>query len=156
MMDPLRDDLRKELRRLGPPPEGHDLSAIVAAWPEIAGETVARNAWPLRVGADGALHVAAASSTWAFELGRLAPELLTRLSERLGAAAPTSLRFAPGPLPASGDPDPSTRPQAVEITASDRAQAAELAATIDDAELRETVARAAAAALAQARSGRRF
>jgi hypothetical protein len=154
-MERLAGDLRAELRRLGPPDDA-DLAAIVVAWPELAGETVVRNAWPLRVGGDRTLHVATASSTWAYELGRLAPELLARFRERLGEAAPASLRFAPGPLPAALDVPAEQRPQPVEPAPDDRAAAAELAASIADEHLRDLVARAAAASLARARSGRRF
>ena len=154
-MERLGRDVRAELGRLGSP-AGGDLAAIVAAWPELVGETVARNAWPLRTGRDGTLHVATASATWAFELGRLAPELERGLRERLGGAAPPALRFAPGPLPEPGDPAPERRPHAVEPAPSERAEAATLTAEMADEELRELLSRAAAASLARTRSGRRF
>jgi hypothetical protein len=154
-MERLDRELRTELGRLGAP-DGGDITAIVAAWPEVVGETVARNAWPLRTGRDGTLHVAAASATWAFELGRLAPELERRLRERLGGAAPASLRFAPGPLPEPGEVAPGRRSDSVVPAARERAEAAALTADIADDELRELVARAAAASLARARADRRF
>ena len=37
-------------------------------------DAIARNAWPLRIGRDGTLHVAAASATWAFELDRMSAD----------------------------------------------------------------------------------
>jgi hypothetical protein len=154
-MERLGSALRAELRRLGPP-DGDDLAAIVAAWPDLAGDTAARNAWPLRLARDGTLHVATSSSTWAYELDRLAPELLGRLRERLGTGAPSALRFAPGPLPAASEVAAEERPEPVRPAPDDRAAAAELAAGIADERLRELVARAAAASLARARSGRRF
>jgi hypothetical protein len=151
-MERLDPELRRELGRLGTPE--HDLAALVAAWPEAVGETIARNAWPARLARDGTLHVNTSSAPWAFELGRLAGELL----ERLGPLAPKALRFAPGPLPAldrsaAGDPAAPDRPP--EPTVEERAAAATLAASIEDAELRELVARAAAASLARGRSRRR-
>jgi hypothetical protein len=150
-MDRLDPELRRQLGRLGTP-DG-DIAALVAAWPAAVGETIARNAWPARLARDGTLHVSTSSATWAFELGRLAGEL----RERLGPLAPPAFRFAPGPLPAAGEPapgDPSVPVRPPEPTVEERASAATLAAGIEDAELRELVARAAAASLAKARSRR--
>ena len=123
---------------------------------------MARNAWPARLARDGTLHVNTASATWAFELGRLAATILEQLRPELGETTPPALRFAPGPIP---EPDaeaaePACRARAREIGAEHRAEAAEIAAGIEDEELREYVARAAAASLArgsaEARSDRRF
>ena len=49
----------------------------------------------------GGLHVNTSSSTWAFELGRLAETILAQLRAELGEAAPRVLAFAPGALPES-------------------------------------------------------
>ena len=154
-MDRLERDLRRELGRLGAP-GGGDLAAIVDAWPSLAGETVARNAWPLRLSRDNTLHVATSSSTWAFELGRLGAELLQRLEERLGEAAPAALRFAPGPLPEPATAAPERRPRPVAASEEERVEAASLTACLDDENVRKLLARAAAASLARARSGRDF
>ena len=81
-MERLDRELRRELGRFGPA-EG-DMVAIVRAWPDAVGETVARNAWPARLARDGTLHVHTVSSTWAFELGTLAATMLERLSAVLG------------------------------------------------------------------------
>jgi hypothetical protein len=158
-MDRLDRQIRSELGRFGP--VGGDMTAIVRAWPAVVGPTVARNAWPARLSRDGTLHVNAASSTWAFELGKLAPTILERLRDELGEAAPPVLRFAPGPIPEPAAESPELRaPARPEIAAEHRAEAARIAAEIEDDELREYVARAAAASLASAsadvRSGRRF
>ena len=59
---------------------------IVAAWPEVVGAEVARNAWPARVARDGTLHVNTSSSVWAFELGQLAPNIVERLRAEIGDA----------------------------------------------------------------------
>ena len=96
-MERLDAEVRRELGRFGPI-EG-DTAAIVRAWPHAVGATVARNAWPARIARDGTLLVHTASSTWAFELGRLAETILSQLREQLGAGTPRALKFAAGPLP---------------------------------------------------------
>jgi hypothetical protein len=154
-MDRLARDLRAELGRLGAP-GGGDLAAIVDAWPVLVGEDNARRAWPARIARDGTLHVHTADSVWAHQLGLLGPDILERLRKRLGTAAPRSLRFAAGPLPSPADLEPDRLPQPPEPSPTDRQEAAALAAGIDDDELRDLVARAAAASLAGARSDRRF
>ena len=52
-----------------------------------------------RLTRDGTLQVNASSSTWAFELDRLAPVILDQLRPELGEATPPALRFVPGPIP---------------------------------------------------------
>jgi hypothetical protein len=158
-MERLERALRNELGRFGADHMGvdGDMVAIVRAWPRSVGETVARNAWPARLARDGTLHVHASSSTWAFELGRLSETILEQLRAELEEAAPQALRFAPGPIPEPAPPAPSEASAPVlEVAPEDRVRGAELAAVIEDEELRELVTRAAAASLAKARSGRRF
>ncbi len=154
-MERLGDVARRTLAAAGPA-AGGDLLAIAQAWPAVVGPAVAAAAWPHRIARDGTLHVATSSSVWAFELGRMQGEILDRLRAQVPGATPTSLRFAVGPVPAADavplpDGDPLPAP-----TESERVQASAMAATIDDADLRESVARAAAASLARARSDRRF
>lgn len=135
------------------------LSEITAAWPEAVGEAVARQAWPLRLGRDGTLHVAAASATWAFELDRLSPEIAERLALLVGDTAPRKLRFRVGPVPEPGAPaegHAEVVEEAPPLSPEVVAEAASLAAAIEDSELRELVARAARASLSRARSGRHF
>jgi hypothetical protein len=154
-MDRLDRQIRRELGRFGP--MDGDMTAIVRVWPAAVGETVARNAWPARLARDGTLHVNTASATWAFELGSLVSTILEQLRGELGEAAPPALRFVPGPIPDPLAEAPELRsPTPPQIAASDRAEASELAAGIEDEELRELVARAAAASLARARSDRSF
>jgi hypothetical protein len=147
-MDRLDRQVRRELGRFGP--VDGDMVGIVRAWPEAVGETVARNAWPARLARDGTLHVNASSATWAFELGRLAPTILEQLRPELGEATPPALRFAPGPIPepevTAAERRASDRP---DVGSEHRAEAAEIAAEIEDEELRGYVARAAAASLAR-------
>ena len=161
-MDRLDRQVRRELGRFGPVGgETGDIVGIVRAWPGAVGETVARNAWPTRLARDGTLHVNTASATWAIELGRLGPTILAQLRVELGEAPPPALRFAPGPIP-EPDAEAAERraPPRPEIGSEHRAEAAEIAAGIEDEELREYVARAAAASIArrsgEARSDRGF
>jgi hypothetical protein len=129
------------------------MAKIVEAWPGAVGPTIARNAWPARIARDRTLHVATSSSSWAFELGQLHDDILRRVRAATGAGAPSKLRFAVGKLPELGvDEDreagtdvlPDPTPEAV-------ARGVELAAGIDDEELRNLVAKAAAQSLSRAR-----
>jgi predicted nucleic acid-binding Zn ribbon protein len=131
-------------------PRVDELAAVVGAWPTAVGETVARNAWPQRIARDGTLHVATTSATWAFELGRLADDVLARLRAALGTEVPAALRFAPGPVPEPSAPAPESRAERPRPGPAERHAAAVAAAPIGDPELRELVARAAAASLARA------
>jgi hypothetical protein len=140
-------DVRRELSRYGP---AAGMADIVRVWPELVGEEVSRNAWPARIARDGTLHVHTSSSAWAFELGQLAPTILERLRETLPKNSTPALRFAVGHLP---EPDPTSAeragPEAPKPGPRERAAAAELTASLTDPELRELVARAAAASLAK-------
>ena len=148
-MEPIGPEIVREVGRLGPDGRAAELAA---AWPGIVGDGIARHAWPARVGTDGTLHVAAESSTWAFELSQLAPQLLERLRDSLGGRAPNGLRFAVGPLPDHLVADTvGQQARAVQPSAAEELEAASLVAAIADAELRETVAATAAASLARAR-----
>jgi hypothetical protein len=145
-MERLGHAAERTLSALGTPELGQ-LSTVTTAWPAAVGDAVARNAWPRRIGRDGTLHVATVSSVWAFELDRLAPVLLDRLSRELGEAAPAALRFAPGAVP---EPPPApAAPSPRRATPAARGEATRVAAAIDDPELRALVERAAAAGLAR-------
>jgi hypothetical protein len=157
-MERIGDSVGRELARSGGD-AGAALAEITSVWPQAVGEAVSRQAWPLRVSRDGTLHVATASSTWAFELDRLAPEIHQRLAALAGESAPAKLQFRVGPIP-----EPAALPQAAaeppgepfEVTAETASEAEEAAAEIEDPELRQIVARAARASLSRARSGRQI
>ena len=157
-MERIGDSVGRELARSGGD-AGAALAEITSVWPQAVGEAVSRQAWPLRVARDGTLHVATASSTWAFELDRLAPEIHQRLAALAGDSAPAKMRFRVGPIP-----EPGALPQVAEepvgepfvATPETVSEAAELTAEIEDPELRQVVARAARASLTRARSGRQI
>ncbi len=147
-MERLDGTIRGTLHAAGVPDVGA-LAEITRVWPHAVGAAIARAAWPLRIARDGTLHVATSSSTWAFELGLLADDVLEKLRTAAGAAAPTAITFAPGPVPeppATGPPETAAPASADEKT---RELAGRLTASMSDAELRETIARAAAASLAR-------
>lgn len=150
MIERLGPHVERELGRFGPEA---GIARLVDAWPAAVGETIARNAWPARVGRDGTLHVHTSSSAWAFEL----TQLEQRVRVALRGAAPARIRFAPGPLP---EPPPKAEDaryrRSVEPTPEQQARAWELVAVIGDEELREKAQRAAASSLARAASDRRF
>jgi len=141
----ITSDVKQELSRFGA--QGA-MPELVEVWPEAVGKMVAANAWPARIARDGTLHVNASSSAWAFELGQLASEISAKLAERLGERAPKALRFAVGHLPEppapsfeeARTPAPEPAPEAVQ-------RAVELAAGIEDEELRKRVERAASLGL---------
>jgi hypothetical protein len=124
------------------------MSETVEAWPAAVGPEIARNAWPARFQRDGTLIVHTKDAIWGFELGHRAAEIAARLP---GSPA---LKFVPGPLPEPAAAEPATAPR--RATLEERRQAAEWAASIEDVELREAVARAAAASLATRRDDRDF
>jgi hypothetical protein len=144
-VDPLAEQLRRELKALGP---NHAMSETVAAWPAAVGPEIARNAWPARFQRDGTLIVHTKDSIWGFELGHRAPQIAERLPGR------PPLKFVPGPLPEPGAPEEAAQPPPA-ATLEERRQAAEWAASIEDEGLRKAVARAAEASLAHRQDGRR-
>jgi hypothetical protein len=145
-VDPLGDAVQRELRALGP---NAAIGEVTEAWPAAVGADIARCAWPARFQRDGTLVVHARDSIWAFELGQRAAEISARLPGR------PPLKFLPGPLPEPGAPAEAV-PAPPAATLEERRQAAEWASSIEDEELREAVARAAAASLSKARDSRRF
>ena len=146
--DRIGSAVKRELARFGP---SGNLGEIVGAWPNAVGPAIAANAWPARVARDGTLHVATASSPWAFELTQLADEVLARLREQLGDACPSALRFAVGPLPEAGPEDETVQKRTVPTPTAEHGEiAGRLAAPIEDPRLRTAVAKAIAASLAAA------
>jgi hypothetical protein len=149
-VEPLGPEIARELGRFGP---AAGMAELLAAWPEAVGEGIANNAWPARFTRDGTLVVHTSDAVWAFELTQRADEIRGRLTKLV----PKGLKFLPGPLPepaAEAAEKPGTRVR--EATPSERRQADEWAAAVEDPELRELVARAARASLAGPPSDRHF
>jgi len=155
-MERLEGSLRGALKGAGVPDAGA-LADVVRVWPAAVGDAIARAAWPQRIARDGTLLVAATSSSWAFELGLLAEEILAKLSAAVGEGAPKAIKFSPGPVPSPPAPMGGAAPVAPpEINEATRQLAAQLTREMADAQLRATIARAAAASLARAAADRRF
>jgi hypothetical protein len=120
------------------------MGEAVESWPTAVGDEIARNAWPARFQRDGTLIVHTRDAIWGFELTARAGEISKRLPGR------PALKFVPGPLPEPGAAPASAAPEGPPpATLEERSRAAEWAAEIDDEELRDLVARAAAASLAR-------
>jgi hypothetical protein len=152
MIDRLGAEVEAQLGRFGTVGE---MARVVAAWPEAVGARIAAHAWPARLARDGTLHVATDSSAWAFELAQLALVMLERMHERLPETALSGLRFSVGPVPEfTAETARAVHPPPPQPTAEDRELARSLTAGLADEELRELVARAAAASLARAAADR--
>jgi hypothetical protein len=144
------DAVARELARFGP---ASGMAPLVEVWPAAVGPDIARNAWPARLGRDGALRVHTTDAVWAFELAVRADEIRARL----GDLAPPRLVFVAGPIP-----EPPLEPveeglrTGVEPTPEHCARAESLVRVIGDEDLRKIVAKAVALSLAADDSGRSF
>jgi hypothetical protein len=136
-MEPLGEGIREELRRLGA--DSSAASDQNDAWLAAVGPEIARNAWPARTQADGTLVVHVRDAIWGFELSQQAPEIAARLPGY------PRLRFVPGPLPEETFEEPPAALPAP--TAEQVREAEEMTASIDDRDLRESVAKVIKAAL---------
>jgi hypothetical protein len=135
----------EELGRFGP---AGGIGDVVAVWPDAVGPAIAENAWPARIARDGTLVVTASASVWAFELTKLDETIRSRLAARLGDRTPPRLRFVVGRLPERGaDSVPTSSRTVPEVSEAARQAGREIAAGIENEELRDLVARAAAASL---------
>jgi predicted nucleic acid-binding Zn ribbon protein len=88
---PAAAGLRAALERAAP---RTPLAAAQAAWGEAVGERIAAAAQPISE-RGGTLLVECSDPVWAQELDLMQDDLLARLRERLGDAAPKALRFRP-------------------------------------------------------------
>ena len=141
-MERLSDAVRGELARFGAPGR---LGEIVGLWPAAVGDAITRNAWPARIGRDGTLFVNTADSVWAFELSQRGREIAARLGV-------DGIRFVPGPLP--GAKTSPVQRKGPDPTPEEVREAARIAGGMGDPELRETIQRTVALALANRRSDR--
>ncbi len=74
------------------------LAEVQAAWPEVAGSTLAASTAPVSE-RDGTVTVACESGLWAQELELLGTDLLARLNAQLTQGAAVRLRFVVGSGP---------------------------------------------------------
>ena len=74
------------------------IAAVQAAWPSVAGETLATAAQPVSE-RGGVVTIACESGVWAQELELLGPDLLERLNTSLEAGRIEKLRFVVGSPP---------------------------------------------------------
>jgi predicted nucleic acid-binding Zn ribbon protein len=65
---------------------------VQSVWTEVVGERLAAVAQPVSE-RDGAVTVVCVDTVWTEELNMMGSQLERALQERLGIAAPTSLRF---------------------------------------------------------------
>lgn len=86
---PAANGLRAALERAAP---RTPLASAQMAWGEVVGERIAAAAVPVSE-RDGALLIECSDPVWAQELDLMQDDLLARLRERIGDAAPASLRF---------------------------------------------------------------
>jgi predicted nucleic acid-binding Zn ribbon protein len=86
---PAAPALRAALDRAAP---RTPLAAVQAAWAAAVGERLAAAAHPVDERA-GTVIVSCVDSVWAEELDLMQAQILARLRERLGDAAPQALRF---------------------------------------------------------------
>src|SRR5512133_2609221 len=135
-MEPLGPDVRRELKRFG---AASEIGDVVSRWPDAVGEAIARNAWPARFTRDGTLVVHTSDSVWSFELAQRADEI----RQRLAGLVPRAVKFVPGPLPAEGaeGTDEGSREWPV-ATDEEIQMGSSVAASVENDELRELVARA--------------
>ena len=151
VMDRLGDEIQSELGRFGP--QAGTSAAIVEAWPEAVGATIARNAWPARIGARR--HAARRDAR--LDLGlRARPAGAAGSGSGWGSSRRRAIRFAPGRIPEPDTPpapEPAAKPL-VEPDPETRKTAATLASEIEDETLRGLVERAVAASLARAADDR--
>lgn len=147
-MEPLGDDVRRELGRFGP--QGA-IGETVAAWADAVGVEIARSAWPARFQRDGTLIVHARDSVWAFELTQRAAEIAERLE---GVSA---IKFVPGPLPEAAVNEVVTPATAPAVASPEqRRRAEEIASEIGSEDLRKIVAKTIERAFANAPNDRSF
>jgi predicted nucleic acid-binding Zn ribbon protein len=78
-------DLRERLAPATP------LASVQRAWPEVAGPAIASEATPVSE-RSGVVTVSCRSAVWAQELDLMAPQLVERLNDALGAPVVASLR----------------------------------------------------------------
>ena len=122
---------------------------VITEWSELVGARIAQRTRPDGI-VDRVLWVEVATSAWLHELNLLRPQLLAGLRDRLGEPAlfdELKFRLAgqrhrdPVALRGPRRPAPPARPAPAPATGVARERIVREAAAVDDAELRELIAR---------------
>ena len=71
-------------------------AAVVASWPDLVGERIARAAQPESVSPDGTLFVRVKSSAWRQELSLMTPEVLSLINANRAAGRIKRIRWLLG------------------------------------------------------------
>ena len=111
----------------------HRLALLRAAWPAAVGKDLARRSEVVVLDGE-VLRIRVPDAIWRRSLWRMRSDLLARLRDVAGRAAPRGLGFIEGPVAASGEPEtrvPEPPPPHVLP-----ARVAEAARSIPDAEIR--------------------
>ena len=129
---------------------GGGFGAVIAAWERVVGHQIARHAMPTSL-REGVLRVRCDDATWASEIMHMGPTIARRLQDELGQQAPRQVKAYTGrvgSVPASAETVVDPLPQLDEATGERLAQ---MAARIDDPQLRARVLRAMTACVARRR-----
>lgn len=142
-------DVASRLTRYTRVPGGarSEIGRLRAAWPEVVGEDVARQAVIVRLSRAGVVAVACASGAWAQELSLRSERLLSSLTRAVPDVTVTGIRFVIGDHVMPAD-TASEEPRDVVPTDRDRAAAEAEIPELDDHELRALLVRARAARIA--------
>jgi hypothetical protein len=153
---------RRRIRRLGGlEPVGRVLGTaaagapealvrLVRAWPTAAGELVAREAWPVRIGRDGTVVIHCRSAVWASELTHLTTRLRAALEAAVGGPV-GGLRFVVGAVPERAAPQPAVPRR--EVSPGEVAAVRGWASAVRDPGLRAVIEQAALASVARRAEG---
>lgn len=115
-------------------------------WAQVVGPRIARLTEPLQV-RGGVLYVRVGHPVFAQELTQLRQEYLRRLNARLGEERLKEIRFKVGELPlpnapaSKADPDPTPRPEDVELSAQQRARLEEAVRPLEEGPLKQALRR---------------
>ncbi len=119
----------------------HRLALLKAAWPAAVGSDLGRRSEVVALDGE-VLRIRVPDATWRRSLWRMRYDLLGRLRQVAGRAAPRGLGFIEGPVAASAEPEPP--PEEPPRPGVLPPAVAEAASSIPDAEIRRRFESAAA------------
>lgn len=147
----LGEAAERVLRRVDPSGKRHSARAV-AAWRAVAGDTVAEHSRGAALRENGELLVYVDSAAWAQQLSLMADDLKRRMNAHLGRPLVRSLRFTVSRTAAKEAQQERREAQAeefyapdepapIELSETERDQAAHVARSVRDPRLREVVLR---------------